>query len=128
MSTAVSHFAKLDDSTRPNILLNCSQLKYSFEEEDMKTIDYDIIIKKRNTDIIPIQFYFYNCNFVVYIKKDVELALLSEMNKFISIFNPIFIITICTSDQIETLLQSKSYKFMDKIKLFYMYKYTENNN
>jgi hypothetical protein len=119
MSKALNSFSKLDNSLRANILLNCEQLKDKFEEEDMKTIDYSNLITKTKTDIISKEYYINNCNLFIFVTKSSDL--LSSIHPFISVFKPIHITTITTTDESELYLNT-NYSFIKKISSLYVYK------
>ena len=119
MSQALKQFAILDNSTRPNVLLNCEHLKNRFEDEDMKTIEYASLIRKTNTDIIPNYYYIKNCNLFVFVTK-VD-SLLQSIQSFIFFFKPIYIVTISTSDESEKYLNEINYKFVEKINALHVY-------
>jgi hypothetical protein len=115
MSTkALNHFSTLDNSIRPNIILNCSDIIPYFNEEDMKCIDYNDI----NCNHPNLKF---DCNVILSVQnnsKDTQKLCFES----IQMFDPVFYCTINSNSDIHNLLLKSNYSFICKTYLLYIYK------
>jgi hypothetical protein len=142
MSAALKYFASIDDSTRSNILINCSELVSMFNEEEMKCIDYNEYEKNKYNN-----WYSYNLKKNVNVclslnglkvetSKDKEM-IINDLIYIVEEFQPVYFITIKGNEMVDIVLKKYNYnkignKFMLHIYLnqsFLMeYNQKKNNN
>ncbi len=118
--TALQYFATLDNSIRPNIILNCPNMIPLFNEEDMKCIDYSKIDNyySYNNTIDDLKL---NCNVILSLQNNSE-DIQNLCSQSIHEFEPIYYCTINTSSDIHDILIKSNYLFMGNKYLLYIYK------
>ncbi len=118
-TTALQYFSILDNSIRPNVILNCPNMIPLFNEEDMKCIDYSKIdnyyINYSNNDLK------LNCNVILSLQDNSE-DIQNLCSQSILEFDPVYYCTINSNSDIHNLLLKSNYSFICKTYLLYIYK------
>ena len=118
--TALQYFATLDNSIRPNVILNCPNLIPLFNEEDMKCIDYSTFTtsKLNNNTLKNSKF---ECNVILSVQNYSEDNQ-NLCSKSIEEFEPVYYCTINTDPIIHDILLKANYTFVCNKYLLYIYK------
>jgi hypothetical protein len=114
-TTALQYFSILDNSIRPNVILNCPNMIPLFNEEDMKCIDYSKITSNYlNTSK-------FDCNVILSVQnqsEDIQNLCTQSINEF----EPVYYCTINTDPIIHDILLKANYTFVCNKYLLYIYK------
>lgn len=110
--TALQYFATLDNSIRPNVIMNCPNMIPLFNEEDMKCIDYSTFTTSNSK---------FECNVILSVQNQSE-DIQNLCSQSILTFEPVYYCTINTDPIIHDILLKANYTFVCNKYLLYIYK------